>query len=77
MAPWRLCCGLSLLIQRLKERQERDFLPRAKTFTYRTGTVISKRFKLPIRKKFLITSTVRHWNRLFREVVGASFLEVF
>lgn len=39
--------------------------------------MVLKRFKLAIRKKFLIMRMVRHWKRLSREVVDASFLEVF
>ena len=34
-------------------------------------------FRLDITKKFLITSMVRHWNMLSREVVDAPSLEVF
>lgn len=40
-------------------------------------SLIEGRFKLGIRKKFLIVTVVRCWNRLSREVVDAASFEVF
>ena len=36
-----------------------------------------RRFKLDIRKKFLTTKVVRHWNKLPREAVDAPCLKAF
>ena len=35
------------------------------------------RFRLDIRKKFIMMKVVIHWNRLLRDVVDAPSLEVF
>lgn len=36
-----------------------------------------ERFRLGIRKKLFTTRVVKHWNRLFKKVVDASFLSLF
>ncbi|KAK4829106.1 LOW QUALITY PROTEIN: hypothetical protein QYF61_002144 [Mycteria americana] len=70
--------GLGEAFGELKKGRERHFTracsdkTRINSFKLKEG-----RFKLDIRRTFVMMRVVRHWNRLLREVVDAPSLEVF